>query len=245
MGLTAKKPATTGKTAPAPKAGVPAPTQSAAPATGDSRPDFIPKEEYDLPTDDMMTPQIKIMQSISPELIPQDPKFVPGAAAGMLLFDATNQLFPGDVGIEFIPLAVRKYYSEWLPRNQGGGFVANYQSREEMEEKMTPGNEITAVIEYTVYVPEIEQTAAIRFNSATKYQIARALAKFIQDAQTMVGRTYRLTTIPRQNKNKQWYYNFNIVPGEWVDKETYDICKQMSDSAVAAIAYESQGTTDI
>lgn len=66
-------------------------------------------------------PLLKIIQSNSPELIPQKDKFIDGAKAGDIFYAPTQEVL--EQPIRFTPSAFRTLYVEWKPRTQGGGIV--------------------------------------------------------------------------------------------------------------------------
>ena len=70
-------------------------------------------------------PFTRILQPLSPQL-----NSTPGASAGMLLNIATGRLTDGKKGMTIIPILHRWNYTEWTPREEGGGFVADWQTDE-------------------------------------------------------------------------------------------------------------------
>ena len=187
------------------------------------RPSYITKEKTDTPQPEGGGfPAVKLLQAISPECAKGDEKFIKGAEAGMLIHTETSEMFDGEEGLDFIPLQARKTYVEWIPRSQGGGFVAEYKTREEAEENKEPKNEIAVTIEYACFFPELDKVALIRFDSPTKLGPARTLGKLIEEAETMAGRTYRLSTVRKKNAANQSYYNFKIEGGDWTSKKLYN-----------------------
>lgn len=197
------------------------------------RPAYIEEQQIDVPMDESLQPTLKIIQSISPEALKGSEAYVPGAEAGMLMNSSTRELYDGAEGVIIIPLAVRKYWVEWKPRESGGGFVGSYDSKEDLEAAYTQGNEVQVTIEYMVMIEESKQMITVRFNSATKYPVARKWAQMIEQAKSLYGKKYRLKTVLKTNKNKQMYHNFDIEAVDWVSKETYTLCKELATSAQA------------
>ena len=208
-----------------------APSQEKKVPASKSRPSYIDEQSYDLPMDDSLLPSLKIIQSISPERIKGSEVYVEGAVEGMLMHSTSLELFDGDTGVIIVPLAVRKYWVEWKSRDSGGGFVASYSTKEDMDKGFTPGNEVQVTIEYMVMMEATKQMVTVRFNSATKYAIARKWATMIEQAKTLFGKKYRLKTVMKKNKNNQIYFNYDIEPVDWVDETTYKIVKELAASA--------------
>ncbi len=76
---------------------------------------------------DYLLPFVRPLQKMSPECDPDKAEFIEGAKAGTFLNTATKQLFDGKAGIKFIPVHRTHQYLEFIPRDQGGGFVAQYE----------------------------------------------------------------------------------------------------------------------
>ena len=75
--------------------------------------------------DDTGTPFVYILQTNSPEC--ENPaERVDGAMPGMITIRSPRKLWDGEDGIQFVPSALIKNEVEWIPRNQGGGFIARH-----------------------------------------------------------------------------------------------------------------------
>lgn len=73
---------------------------------------------------DYLVPLIYVLQALSPQALKRNPAYINGAEAGSIwLRNASNPIVPGDHGIYFLPAAFYKNVVEWIPRNDGGGFV--------------------------------------------------------------------------------------------------------------------------
>jgi hypothetical protein len=71
-------------------------------------------------------PQLRILQSNSPEVNEAEGAYVVGAKAGMIIDTGTKEVFDGKVGITFIPVSRDHQYVQWHQRvngGAGGGFV--------------------------------------------------------------------------------------------------------------------------
>lgn len=171
---------------------------------------------------------------ISNEIIEGDPSFIPGAAAGMMFHSTSKELYDGKAGIVLVPIQVRKYYTEWIPRAQGGGFVAQYDTKEEMQASADQSNEIVPVFEFICILQGQDEMVRVQFNSATKYPVARKWGALIQEAGTMYGMSYKLRTVMRQNKQKQPYYTFDVDKVGWVAEDVYKVAEEMAKSVSLA-----------
>jgi len=95
--------------------------------------------------DDNIVPFIVLLQDMSPEVKKRDPEYVDGAEVGMLLNKATKQLYAADEKqaeeaglpiLEFQPCYFDRCVVEWVPRADGGGFVARHELQGSPEQTM-------------------------------------------------------------------------------------------------------------
>jgi len=80
----------------------------------------------DFTQDDVQIPFLNVLQKLSHQVDEDDALYIPGAKAGMLVNSVTEELYDGKDGIAFIPVHRIHSYIEWVPRDVGGGFVAQY-----------------------------------------------------------------------------------------------------------------------
>ena len=73
----------------------------------------------DLGREDLAIPFVYLLQTNSPEL-----EEIDGAKAGMLLNTATKRLYEEAM---FVPCHRQHVYTEWVPRDQGGGWVGMFE----------------------------------------------------------------------------------------------------------------------
>lgn len=198
------------------------------------RPDYLPEQDPNIDIESNLFPEIKVLQALSPELDEDEEKYVPNAKAGDLLV-TTNppRLVKGSEGIQFIPLATRKKWYEFVPRSHGGGFVADYNSKSEMEDGYTKGNDITVSVEILCLLQQGEgpnepsPVVMLRFNTPTKMAPARKFKEFVERYKTLNGLIFKVTAVKQQNKQQQTFYNFKVEPVGWVPKELYSHVQQI------------------
>lgn len=77
--------------------------------------------------DELSVPFIAVLQKNSPQVEDGNPRQLAGAKAGMLFNTVTNKLYDGKLGIRFIPVHRSRNYIEWIPRDDGGGFVGIHE----------------------------------------------------------------------------------------------------------------------
>lgn len=77
-------------------------------------------------SEDNLVPLIYVLQPLSPQVM-GGPAQIEGAKAGDIwLKNATDPIISGKDGIWFMPVTMYMRWTEWVPRDKGGGFVASY-----------------------------------------------------------------------------------------------------------------------
>lgn len=77
--------------------------------------------------EELAVPFVVILQKGSPQCEEGNPRAIPGAKPGMLMNTVSQKLYDGKEGIRFIPVHRDRNYIEWIPRDDGGGFVGVYR----------------------------------------------------------------------------------------------------------------------
>lgn len=94
---------------------------------------------------DRIMPFVALLQDMSPEVKKRDPQYVEGAEPGMILNKATKKLYAGNrEEAEAKGLPMLKFQQcgfdhcivEWVPRDNGGGFVARHDLQGTVEQTM-------------------------------------------------------------------------------------------------------------
>ena len=72
---------------------------------------------------EMQIPFVRILQAMSPQLSKKKPEFIEGASQGDLFNTVTGQYWDGEEGVTVIPCYQTTKYLEFVPREQGGGYM--------------------------------------------------------------------------------------------------------------------------
>jgi hypothetical protein len=116
-------------------------------------------------SDEMQMPFIRIAQAMSPEIKKTDAKFIEGCGQGDIFNNLTQEYW--DKGVEIIPCYVQTKYTEWVPIDDGGGFVGEIDpkdpvltqtTREGATETLPNGNEVVKADNYVVLVKSNDDT---------------------------------------------------------------------------------------
>jgi hypothetical protein len=98
--------------------------------------------QEDFSADDFALPFLYLLQDLSPQVKARDPKYIEGAKAGDFLHSVTQGVIDGEEGFRCVPISHRKVYNEWVPRNEGGGFVASHATKDEAFRNRVGSNDI-------------------------------------------------------------------------------------------------------
>jgi hypothetical protein len=175
----------------------------------------------DLDKDSYAIPRLAIIEKMSPELEEGDEAYIEGAKPGMIVNKVMGTLHTNDNPLHVIPVYRRRVYLEWVPRNQGGGFVAEHNvadgaelmkstTRNEKNVDILPGtgNELHNVLEFYVlctadggetFEPAIISMSRTRMAEGKKWNMR--IDNFLRGGQkiTPLAQVYPLTTAKRDN----------------------------------------------
>lgn len=195
---------------------------------------------------DLQIPFLVILQKNSPQVDETSAGFIPGAKAGMIYNNVSGQLFDGKQGIIVVPAGYTKMFVEWIPRDDGGGFVGQHMPGSEavksckLDEKgrklITPDGNHMIETDYHFIVPDEENLAwSVIGMSSTNLKSSRIWNTQKSGAMITIGSKkikapiyaikYRLTTSLRQKDKYSWFV-WEIARVEVVDrKDLYDCAK--------------------
>jgi len=175
-------------------------------------------------------PFIRILQDLSPQLKKQKEEYVQGAEAGNLFFAKSKSIVAAPTSV--IPTYTASVYTEWIPRNKGGGFVAthpltivsnaNYEKgRERQYDEWLGENELRFTTYWFVMI-EIDgkyEEGIIPFTSS-QLRISRKLTadinRFRYDGELstivppLYAQKWEINTVLETSKNGDDYYNFSF-----------------------------------
>lgn len=177
---------------------------------------------------DYALPFLLILQSLSPQVVKASPKRVDGAEEGDFYNTVTEELYTGKEGVIMVPCAYQRLNVEWMPRDSGGGFVAQHASddilakctRDERGfDRLGNGNlVVTTAYYYGMLVDEEEKSWEPIVLSLARTQLKKARrwnsmmsTLAIDDAHgasfnpPMFSHKYRLTTEPEHKKDYNWF----------------------------------------
>lgn len=152
---------------------------------------------------DMSIPRISLLQSGSPQVKKSEGAYIKGAEEGDFFDNVTNTIFAkGDEGFLFIPVSYRRANIEWIPKDDGGGFVADHGADDSILQKCTKdeknrmllknGHEIVTTAEYFIMALNREMNKVRR----AVISLAKTQLKAARNLNTVVNELQ----IPKPNK---------------------------------------------
>lgn len=184
-------------------------------------------------TEDMAMPFLGLLQDLSDEVKKKNEKYIEGAEPGMLFNTVTRELLGEEVF--FVPAYRDHQYVEWVPRDQGGGYVDSHDptSPEVLEAKAASqsfgkikiGNN-DLIETFYLYGFQIDGAAGkesvcpmvVAFTSS-KIKVYKRIMTQIRTLKgfknpPLYAFRLRIGSVGEQNKVKQDYHNFTVTPAE-------------------------------
>ena len=182
----------------------------------------------DVSPDDIQLPFIKQVQDISPERDDTAPEYIKGANSGDLFNSVTREIYDRE-GLEVIPASFRNTVVAFKPRKSGGGFLGEYESKEQALEHLDEPAElvesVTVAIMYRPMGSSDSFQPALLSLSKSKVKVARGWRTQLLGVRIPVGTNddgtpktvqppiygtrFCLTSVRTRN-NKGAYYNLNV-----------------------------------
>jgi hypothetical protein len=182
--------------------------------------------------EDLKLPFVRIIQKLSPQVDKDEPEFIKGAEEGDFINAATNEIYKGDPGIFFIPVTYTMNYTEWTPRNEGGGLVKDYgadksilnqtSKNDKNQDVLSNGNSISTAGLYFGFIVDLKTgftEQAVIGMSSTQLKKSRGLNSVIQNYRMSV----ETSDGPKQISPRMWYhiFKFTTIPesndqGKWM-----------------------------
>lgn len=202
----------------------------------DQLPDFLREQSqgrgYSKEAADNIIPLIGILDAKSPQLNPRKPEYIEGAKAGdIVLSNAPVPFVSGQEGFVFQPCGWVRTFTEWTPRDAGGGFIGMYpelpadavliEDPNPNKKKWTRNDGKTEVVEqrnqagYVIFPDGSAFPYVIPFKS-TGHTVHKAWNSAMLGRQLDVWLClYRLKTRERTNA-KGTFFVFNISPAGFI-----------------------------
>lgn len=173
--------------------------------------------------EDMIVPRLTLLQGLSPELKPTDPKYLKGAAMGNIVHLLTGEIYPN--GVYVVNCMFAKEFAVFKKRTLGGGFRGTFGTMQEAQNfvAMHPESSELEVneqaVHYCLLLDEDKQyvgEAAIMFAS-TKLKVSRKWNSLIDmdRGAPRFAKIYKLTSVTDKNAKGE-FYNYAVSPSGFI-----------------------------
>ncbi len=191
-------------------------------------------EGVDYDTSELQIPFIRVIQALSPQIKKSDAAFIQGASQGDMFNTVTGEYWEGSKGMSIIPCYQETKYLEFVPRDQGGGFVGEMKAdnpdiqktqRNGAKEVLPNGNELVKSDQHYCMILNEDGSAqpAIIDMKSTQLKISRrwktqiamqkvADKKGVMRTPALFATVWSLTSVEESNDMGTWYnYAINKV----------------------------------
>ena len=194
---------------------------------------------------DVQIPFIRVIQALSPQIKKSDSAFIKGASQGDIFNTVTKQFWSAEEGILVIPIHFQMKFLEFVPRDQGGGFVGELNPASEEVKKakkidknssielLENDNELVRTVQHYVKIVHEDGTLENAIVDMKKTQLKKSRQWMsIMMMQKHNGKTlpsfsqvYRLKTVEESNDKGNWY-TWSVQHEKMVDSiESYNDAK--------------------
>lgn len=185
--------------------------------------------------DELLIPRLQLAQKMSPELDENDAKYIDGIKAGNFFNSVSREIY---TEFDVIPCHSRTSYTEWVPRDQGGGLVAEHEadSRDvkgaethvsddgKRKDLMQSGNELVIADEFYAFIVKedgdyepvlismksSQRKVAKRWRTLISMNKARNPKTNQLQSVAIYSTLWKLTSVTEANKNNDKYSNFAV-----------------------------------
>ena len=209
-------------------------------------------EGVDYDTSELQIPFIRVIQALSPQIKKSDPAFIKDAGQGDAFNTVTGQFWSGEDGITVIPCFQETKYLEFIPLDQGGGFVGERKvtdpdlantERNGAKEILPNGNELVKsdqhyciiVGEDGMHQPAIVDMKSTQLKVSRRWKTQIAMQK-VKDSKgqmrtpALYATMWKLSTTEESNQMGTWY-NWQVEKVGFIqDKAMFDEAKSFRES---------------
>jgi|5B_taG_2_1085324.scaffolds.fasta_scaffold18196_2 hypothetical protein len=221
--------------------------------------------------EEMTMPFIRLAQQMSPQVNKNKPEYIKGIGAGDIFNNLTSEYWDGAEGMRVIACASVTKYTEWVPIDDGGGFVGELAPddpvikqavREGNKELLPNGNEMVKADNYYVLYETSDgawnpavldmKITALKVSRRWKSQINLQTVKHPKTGQVVklpiFANIWRVSSVEETNKNDQSYANYSVqLEGRIKETDLYQQAKALfvsvQDGEVKAAAPEEKAST--
>lgn len=181
-------------------------------------------------SNDMTVPRLDVLQQLSPQLDPTNPKFIEGAKVGQIFDSLSGDLFE-HVFVMNLRYEVR--FQIFKKRDFGGGFEGSFNSEAEALAHLDSNSLTRAqydVVETAIHTClMLDENGALKqpvllYMSGSKMKVSKEWNSNILLKDPRADRfasVWTLSSTPEKNKRGQSYFNFKVDFAGWAGEDLY------------------------
>jgi hypothetical protein len=200
-------------------------------------------------TSDLQIPFVRIIQALSPQLKKNDPAFIAGASQGDIFNTVTNKVWGAEDGVVVLPVFFQMKFLEFVPRNQGGGFLGEFSAvsnevrtavrdKDSGMELLTNGNELVRSAQHYIKIVHEDGTMENAIVDMKKTQLKKSrlwlsmmmMQKHNGKTLPSFANTYRLKSAEDGNDKGSWGSWSISLEGRVSSLEAYNDAKELHGS---------------
>ena len=182
-------------------------------------------------TSELQIPFIRIIQTMSPQKKKNNVSFIKDAQDGDIFNTVTGELWKGEEGIKVVPCYQETKHLEFIPRDQGGGFVGELKAndpdiqkteRQGAKETLPSGNELVKSDQHYCMVlnkdgssqPAIVDMKSTQLKISRRWKTQIAMQKVpdkdgVMRTPALFSTIWHLKTVEETKDTKTWY-NYTV-----------------------------------
>lgn len=200
-------------------------------------------------TSDIQIPFVRIFQALSPQLKKSDPAYIEGADQGDIFNTVTNKVWGAEEGVLVLPVHYQMKLLEFVPRQQGGGFVGELSAnsnevrgalrdKDTGQELLDNGNELVRTAQHYVKIVHDDGELENAIVDMKKTQLKKSrlwntmmlMQKHNGAPVPSFAKTYRLTSVEDGNDKGDWHSWKIALEGTVPSLEAYNQAKELHGS---------------
>ncbi len=183
-------------------------------------------------------PLIRLLQDLSPQIKKSKDEYIEGAETGDLVYAPTDTIL--EQPAEFIPCYTQSVYTEWVPRDQGGGIVGTHplsivghrdykKGVKRQYDEWLGDNELKYTTYYFILI-KVDgkwEKAVIPFTSSqltVARRLTQSISKFRYEGMDInppiYAQAWKLSSVVETSKSGNDYFNFKVDDPRVLDFES-------------------------
>jgi|TARA_R110000744_G_scaffold215173_1_gene334040 hypothetical protein len=198
---------------------------------------------------DLQIPFLRIIQALSPQLKKSDAAYIEGAGQGDIFNTVTNKIWPAEQGVVVLPVHFQMKFLEFVPRNQGGGFLGELSAdsndvrtavrdKDSGMELLNNGNELVRTAQHYIKIVHDDGNLENAIVDMKKTQLKKSrlwlsmmmMQKHNGKTMPSFASTYRLKSVEDGNDKGSWGSWSIALEGAVPSMEAYTECRELHTS---------------